>query len=227
MAKKLANLDSTVGKNKVLHDIVVEWQPNNYIDKIVIAELFSLYGDAIKHIRKRGYSEFDSCLKEFDEHAFITNHPYVPLQKARLLKEGLKKFKMDQAKTISQIESLYEESLASIEYDYRNLIGTSPHSSLLMFFGVFLSQQMHQYSRSIRCLEDSLRYKGDCIDNGWFITSNYLSVALQNKYKETNDSAYNDQLKKVYKSVIKNKVEALKTKFDVSIYERKFKYINE
>lgn len=227
MAKKLANLDSTVGRNKVLHDIVVEWQPNNYIDKIVIAELFSLYGDAIKQVSKRNHSEFDNCLKEFDEHAFITSHPYVPLQKARLLKEGLKKFKMDQVKTISQIESLYEESLASIEYDYRNLIGTSPHSSLLMFFGVFLSQQMQQYSRSIRCLEDSLRYKGDCIDNGWFITSNYLSVALQNKYKETNDSAYNDQLKKVYKSVIENKNKAPKTKFDVSIYEKKFKYIIE
>ncbi len=132
---------------------------------------------------------------------------------------------MDSAKTISQIESLYEESLASIEYDYRNLIGTSPHSSLLMFFGVFLSQKMQQYSRSIRCLEDARKYKGETIDNGWFITSNYLSVALEKKYKETNDKAYNDQLRKVYKSVVENRRKAQKTKFNVSQYENKFKYI--
>lgn len=225
MTKKLKNLESTVGKNKVLHDIVAEWQPNNYIDKIVIAELFSLYGEAIKHVGKRNYIEFEKCLNEFDEHTFITNHPYVPLQKARLLKEGLKKLDIDESKTILQIESLYEESLASIEYDYRNLIGTSPHSSLLMFFGIFLSQQMKQYSRSIRYLEDSRKYRRDNIDKGWFITSNYLSVALQHKFEETNDTAYNDQLRKVYKSVIKQKNKAIGIKFDVSIYENKFKYI--
>ena len=187
--------------------------------------MFSLYGDAIKHVSKNDQTKFESCLKEFDEHSFITNHPYVPLQKARLLKEGFKKFKMDSIKTISQIETLYEESLTSIEYDYRNLIGTPPHSSLLMFFGIFLSQQMKQYSRSIRCLEDSLRYRGECVDKGWFITSNYLSVALQRKYKETNDSAYNDQLRNVYRSVLKNKNKSIKLKFDVSVYVRKFKYI--
>jgi hypothetical protein len=225
MNQKLKRLENTTGKNRVLRDIVAEWQPNNYIDKIVIAELFSLYGDAIKHVSNNDFKKFENSLKEFDEHAFITSHPYVPLQKARLLKEALKKFKMDESKVIPQIESLYEESLASIEYDYRNLIGTSPHSSLLMFFGVFLSQQMKQFSRSIRCLEDSLKYKGNEIDNGWFITSNYLSVALQSKYKETNDSAYNDQLRKIYKSVIQNKSKANNTKFNVSTYEKKFKYI--
>ena len=220
--EKLQGLSHTLGKNKVLHNIVNDWQPRNYIDKIIIAELFALYGDAIKCVARNDFATYMKYLSDFEEHSFITNHPYVALQRARLLKEGLKKFKKNEEQVVVQIESSYEAAIEAIEYDYRYLIGTLPHSSLLMFFGVFLSQQLKEYSRSIRHLEESKTYRGDVIDYGWFITCNYLSTAYEQKYIESKDTAYLSQLRKLIKEVISNSTYASKTKFNVSTYKRNF-----
>jgi hypothetical protein len=222
MKEKLEGLSHTLGKNKVLHNIVNDWQPRNYVDKIIIAELFALYGDAIKCVFKNDFESYMKYLNEFEEHSFITNHPYVALQRARLLKEGLKKFQKNKELVIEQIESSYEAAIEAIEYDYRYLIGSLPHSSLLMFFGLFLSQQLREYSRSIRHLEESKAYRGEVIDYGWFITCNYLSIAYKQKYIESNDKAYLSQLKKLIKEVMSNSKHASKTKFKVSIYEKNF-----
>lgn len=38
---------------RFLQKNVNEWQPRNYIDKIVIAELFSLYGEGVKALARK------------------------------------------------------------------------------------------------------------------------------------------------------------------------------
>ncbi|WP_413692963.1 hypothetical protein [Psychromonas sp. KJ10-2] len=218
MKQKIAELNDIQEKNSVLHHNVTVWQPRNYIDKIIIAELFSLYGEAIVCVGARDKSGYEKYLKEFDEHSFITNHPYLPLQKARLLIEGIRKFYRGDKKILQQVEHLYEEAIESIEYDYRYLIGTVAHQSLLMVFGIFLSQQLNEYSRAIRYLELSKRYLDNNQDKGWFTTCNYLSTAYEKKYIETNDQAYSDQLKKVVREVFESK-----TSLDVSRFKKKFR----
>lgn len=222
MKQKLSELEGTLKKNSMLHQNVLEWQPRNYIDKIVIAELFSLYGEAIKFVGKKNKHEYERYLKEFDDHSFITNHPYVPLQKARLLKEGIRKFYQGDKTILVQVEHLYEEAIESIEYDYRYLIGTKAHASLLMLFGVFLCEQINEEGRAIRFLEDAKKFFGNNKNKGWFITCNYLSKAYKNKYKETNDNAYNDQLVKVVREVIKNDSESKKYDFNISQFRKSY-----
>lgn len=223
MKLKLAQLDTTLNSNSVLHRIVHEWQPRNYIDTIVIAELFSLYGQAIKcvtHNNKRKYEQF---LKEFDEHSFITSHPYVPLQKARLYKEGMYKFYRNDPTILTQVERLYEEAVESIEYDYRYLIGSLAHASLLMMFGIFLSQHLKEYSRAIRMLEDAKYFQGENREKGWFIICNYLSYAYKRMYTTTKDSVYSEQLKIIVKDVIKTaKIKLPKQGFDINQYKKTY-----
>lgn len=220
MNKKLSELDGTLKKNSILHTNVLEWQPRNYIDKIVIAELFSLYGEAIKCVGRKDKKNYERYLKEFDDHSFVTNHPYVPLQKARLLKEGIRNFYEKDKSILTQVEHLYEEAIESIEYDYRYLIGTKAHASLLMLFGVFLCEHLKQEGRAIRFLEDAKSYYGEDRNKGWFITCNYLSKAYKTKFTETNDNAYEDQLIKIVREVLKKDVRVIKPEFDTDRYRR-------
>lgn len=222
MKKKISELDGTLKKNSVLHNNVLEWQPRNYIDKIVIAELFSLYGDAIKCVGKRDKNEYERYIKEFDDHSFITNHPYIPLQKARLLKEGIRKFYKNDEAILTQVEHLYEEAIESIECDYRYLIGSKAHASLLMLFGIYLCKQLNQDGRAIRFLEDAKVYYGGIRSKGWFITCNYLTKAYKTKYLETNDNAYKDQLKKVVREVIGNDKKPKGSQFNTAQYKKQY-----
>lgn len=222
MKEKLGELDDALKGNTVLYQKVNEWQPKNYIDKIVIAELFSLYGEAIICVGKRDKKSYERYLKEFDDHSFITNHPYVPLQKARLIKEGIKNFYRGDKEMLTQVEHCYEQAIESVEYDYRYLVGSVAHASLLMLFGVFLSQQLKQYGRAIRYLEDAKKYHAAKLNKGWFVICNYLSIAYEARYIETKDQAYRDQLRKVYRDLVSHKDQAAECGFDVSRYEKKF-----
>jgi len=220
MRKKLAELEETLGGNSILHENVTEWQPRNYIDKIVIAELFSLYGEAIKCVSLKDKVGYEKKMKELTDHSFITSHPYVALQRARLLKEGMPKFYRKDKSVLLQVEQAYEEALESVEFDYRYLIGTKAHGSLLMYFGVFLCAQGGQYGRSIRFLENAKRiFELDRI-KPWLICCNFLTIALENKYSETNDSVYRVQLIKVIRQVIASKHP--QSGFDIERYKRRF-----
>lgn len=223
MKKKLEELDFTLNKNSTLHQNVNEWQPKNYIDKIVIAELFSLYGIAIESVGKKNKSSFEKFIKEFDEHYFITGHPYVPLQKARYLREGLNVFYKNDPDMYQMVESCYEQAIDAIEYDYRYLLGSLAQASLFMFFGAFLSNYVKEYGRAIRFLELSKTIiENHGKNNGWFITCNYLSKAYLCKFEETNDTAYKVQLQKVYTQVINSTKFPDKKQFSIERYKKQY-----
>lgn len=222
MRAKLAELDSTLENNSALHKNVNEWQPRNYIDKIVIAELFSLYGEAIKCVSKKDKVSFEKYVKELNDHSFITNHPYVPIQRARLLKQGMRAFYPGNKTVLSEIEYAYEQAIESVEYDYRYLIGTVAHASLFMLFGVFLCQQLNQHSRAIRFLEQAKKNISISDRKGWFITRNYLSASYEEKFNETKDQAYKDQLKKVVREVLSVSESTSRLTFDTARYSKRY-----
>jgi hypothetical protein len=223
MKLKLAQLDSTLTSNSILHRIVNEWQPRNYIDTIVIAELFSIYGQATTCVKQNNQRKYEQYLKEFDEHSFITSHPYVPLQKARLYRQGMYKFYRNDTTILAQVERLYEEAVESIEYDYRYLIGSLAHASLLMMFGIFLCQHLKEYSRAIRILEEAKYFHGNLRNKGWFIICNYLSVSHKNIYKETKEIFYKEQLASLVSEVLEAaKTQLPKQGFDLKKYKEDF-----
>lgn len=241
MKNKLFELDSTLRVNVVLQKNLVDWQPRNYIDKIVIAELFSLYGDAIKYVgkesshnkkdnEKNGSTTFignknmyDKYLKEFNDHSLITNHPFVHFQRARLLKEGIPVFYKDNEDVINQVESAYEQGIDAIEYDYVYLINTIPHASLKMFLGIFFYSSRKDYSRAIRFLEESKAIFEIKKDKAWFICCNYLSLSYQKMYDETNNYAYKSSLVKTIKEVLNSHCN--RNEFNIGRFKNKFSHV--
>ncbi|MFT9639661.1 hypothetical protein ACMZ49_20350, partial [Alcaligenes phenolicus] len=210
--------------NSALHKNVNEWQPRNYIDKIVIAELFSIYGEAVVCVRRGDKLEFERYIRDLNEHSLITNHPYVALQKARLLKSGIWKFYKGNVNVLDQIQRAYEEALESIEYDYRYLIGTAAHASLSMFLGVFLCADRKDYGRAIRFLEYAKSiFDQTQVQKPWFISCNYLSISYDERYRQTNDRAYFVHLSRVAKQVSASKKKAANASFDIEKYLKQFK----
>jgi hypothetical protein len=222
MKIKLNDLDKALTENPILHKIVIEWQPRNYIDKIIIAELFSLYGEAAKKVRSNNKSAYESYVTELSDHSFITNHPYVSFQKARILKIGLHRFYRNDLDIFKQIEQAYEDAIESIEFDYRYLIGSHAHTSLIMLFGVFLATDIKDYGRAIRFLEIAKNAFDSELNKSWFICCNYLSISYREMYVKTNDRAYNAQLNKVVKQVLSAEHMISRKGFDINRYKMEF-----
>lgn len=199
--RTLTDVDTTLSANKRLRDNVNEWQPKNYIDKIIIAQTFDLYGKAKSCMLRNDRTGYDKVLKEMQEHSMITNHPYVPIQCARILKDAYLKFHKNNDDILDVIEKNYEQAIESIEYDYRYLINTNAYYSLLMLYGIFLCERRSSYSRAIRYLEDARDGFEKTQIEPWFICSNYLSKSYLKLFEETNNGAYRDQLIKTFNNV--------------------------
>jgi hypothetical protein len=219
---KLGALELAVQESSALHKIVSEWQPRNYIDKIVMAELFDLYRSAEKKARQRNEVEYRRFVSDFDDHTFITNHPYVAFQKARLLKLELFYFAQADAGVLLQVERSYEEAIESIEFDYRYLLGTPAHSSLLMLFGVFLTAEKGEHDRAIRYLEEAKVGLDKTVDKTWFICCNYLVSAYLEMRAEDNFDIYEKQAKGICAQVLANASRAKKTDFNIGRFKRDF-----
>ncbi|WP_321812493.1 MULTISPECIES: ATP-binding protein [unclassified Burkholderia] len=202
MKRKLAELDGALEDNVDLHRSVTDWQPRNYIDKIVIAELFSLYNDGRRSIYRKDRIAFERYVKQIQEYSFITNHPYVALQRARLLKNGIRPFYQNDKAMLVRVEQAYEEALESIEYDYRYLIGTVAHGALLMLIGVFLCADKRDHPRAVRFLEQAKEILDqDARGKSWFIGCNFLSTSYLQRFRETGDAVYREKLAALVKEV--------------------------
>ena len=54
-----------------------DWQPQNYIDKIVIAELFNAFKRAKDYVNNNDKQDYEKIVKEIEEQTLISNHPYI------------------------------------------------------------------------------------------------------------------------------------------------------
>lgn len=222
MTDKLLLLEKTLSEKKSLQRIVEEWQPRNYIDKIIIAELVTLYLEADGFSRKKNIREYERCTEEFMEHSFITNHPYVAFQKARLLKLKIRDFAPDDNDTLLQIEASFEAAIESIEFDYRYLMSTPAHASLLTMFGIFLALEKKDPERAIRYLEDAKNSAESNINKTWFLCCNCLAGCYKKKFEISKTFAYRDQLRQICKLVLSKAGIAKQYRFDIPRFAREF-----
>jgi hypothetical protein len=222
VTEKLGALELAVKESGALNKIVSEWQPRNYIDKIVMAELFDLYRSAEKKARQGNEVEYRRFVIDFDDHTFITNHPYVAFQKARLQKLELFHFKKGDPVVLQQVERSYEEAIESIEFDYRYLLKTPAHSSLLMLFGVFLTAEKNEHDRAIRYLEDAKIELDKSIDKTWFICCNYLVSAYAKLHEAENYVVYEAQARLICAQVLSNSMHARSCDFNIARFKKEF-----
>jgi hypothetical protein len=198
--KTLDELDERTKTNEKTQGIMDDWQPQNYIDRITIAEVFTLFSKAKKCIDSSNREAYDNVALELQEQILISDHPYIPFQQARILRLGYDKFYREDTDLLQKIEHLYESAIEAIEYNHRYLMENNSYPSILMLFGIFLNEEKKASSRAIRFLEKAIIiFKKNGNSGNFFMSANYLLKAYKNMHNETNDRAYSHSFDKLLK----------------------------
>jgi nucleoside-triphosphatase THEP1 len=228
---KLTKLEEQMKSNEKIHRIITDWKPNNYIDKIVIAQVFQMFNAFKKVIEKRDTAELNKLFDEYEKHEYITKHPYIRFQKARILNLMLSKnyfgtkTKEDR---VLEIKRCYEDTLESINTSYSYIKNTESHISVLMFFGFFLNKNLNDLPKAIRYLEDAMELQQDKADRKYYLVPNELSYLYIKMYEEKNDEYYIKQYNIVYDRIVSSNVKSkYPNLFDVDVYiEKQKKFTN-
>lgn len=221
MTDKLNSVDAMLQKKKNLKRILSEWQPRNYIDRIVIAETFLLYLNAFDLAESKDRSGLERCFLEFAEHKKRTNHPYVAFQEARLLKLWLKFRGVADQTVLDNIENAYEEAIYAIEFDCRYLLNTPAHASLLMLYGIFLVAEHAKPDRAIRYFEAARGMPSHGVGKIWFLSSSYLALCYKRMIEEGFPD-YLSALKAVCNEIISHDGKVGKKTMNMGIFKRNF-----
>lgn len=222
--QKLESLQNQISGNSQISEIMNDWKPRNYIDKIIIADCFSYYHVINDAIRKRDHGKISLLLAEYRNNELITTHPYVQFQKARLLKKiVLSRLEVNKKDYFNEIERAYEDVIESIEYSYPFIKGTTSHGAALMLFGISLLLDQNDASRSIRYLENAREIFEAPSSKVFFDCRYYLISAYTKMHNKTNDRAYSSQRKKVVDEICAQKENALRYGFNFRDFENSVK----
>lgn len=217
--EKLKKLEDAFQKKNKLRNIMGDWQPRNYIDKMVIAETFLLYLEASKFSRIADYIELQRCISEFYVHKTRTNHPYAAFQEARLLKLEIQVSTDKSEEKWEKIGSAYEEALDSIQFDCRYLLNTRAHSSLLMLYGIFLAVERNDPPAAVRYLEDAKKNMDEVKGKIWFTCCVYLAMCYAYEVKNGGGSEYADFLRTLYEEVLTSHQESDRSNINIERFK--------
>lgn len=188
---RIASLDQKTEGNRKIREMMDDWKPKNYIEKIIIAECFTGYKEYFPAVRRGDKEHCEKLLREFSENEMITDHPYVQYQKAQILsklrRSGL--YRGEREKFDTNIARAYEDCLESIEFNYPHVRQTRSHGAVLMFFGAHLLET-NQASRAMRHLEEARSIISEPTSKLFFDLRYYLAKAFQRVWQETNDRNY-------------------------------------
>lgn len=222
MKEKLSSLESTLEKKKKIGKIMSEWQPRNYIDKMVIAETCLLYFDAYEKAIRKDRAGLDQSLTEFAAHRVRTNHPYVALQEARLLKLFLKfRDGRNNPPLMEKISTAYEEAIDAIQFDCVYLANTHAHASLSMLYGIFLGAEFDKPSRAIRYLEDARRDSEKSFGKVWVMSCQYLALCYR-KVLESGVEEYRESLFEVCRKLVSCEAKISRRWINMEKFKRDF-----
>lgn len=224
MNEKIKSLDDKIRSNSRIREMMDDWKPRNYIDKIIIAECFDGYKGFVVATNRKDKAQCENLLKEFNKNEMITNHPYVQYQKAQIVRRlyisGL--YDEDRELLIKSIERAYEDSLESIEFGYPHVRNTRSHGAVQLFFGAFLLEDVKDASRSIRHLEEAAKILNSPTSKLYFDLRFYLATAYREMFSKTRDRAYSASSERTIKDVLKNENAAIKNRFNMHRFKRTF-----
>lgn len=222
MNEKIKSLDDKIRSNSKIREMMDDWKPKNYIDKIIIAECFDGYKGFAVATGRKDKAQCEHLLKEFSKNEMITNHPYVQYQKAQIVRRlyisGL--YEKDRDILIKSIERAYEDSLESIEFSYPHVRNTRSHGAVQLFFGAFLLEDVKDVSRSIRHLEEAAKILDSPTSKLYFDLRFYLAKAYKEMFSKTRDRAYSASSDRTIKEVLKNENSAIKNRFNMQRFRR-------
>jgi len=224
MNEKIKSLDDKIRSNSKIREMMDDWKPRNYIDKIIIAECFDGYKGFVAATSRKDKAQCENLLKEFNKNEMITNHPYVQYQKAQIVRRLYISGLYEEAREllIKSIERAYEDSLESIEFGYPHVRNTRSHGAVQLFFGAFLLEDVKDVSRSIRHLEEAARILNSPTSKLYFDLRFYLATAYREMFSTTRDRAYSASSERTIKDVLRNETAAIKNRFNIQRFKRTF-----
>ncbi|BDS12357.1 ATP-binding protein [Aureispira anguillae] len=226
--EQLENLSLKRKKNKKLADIMDDWTPRNYIDKVAIAEVFGLFDKAKIIVKNNNKDEAKKIIQIFNENEKMTNHPYIKFTKARVFSLLLPLwFGKEKERKKKETVRYFEDAIQSIEFSYLYMRNTKSHGAVLWIFGTYIKVSIpEEIQRSTNFLEQAR----DIFKNLPNAEKNYLSVigTLVFNYSEllnkTKDRAYRHKIKFHHKIMANNKSKIIRLGYN---YERYIKRYNK
>lgn len=201
LKQKLYNLEKQKQKNTNIDTIITDWRPNNYIDQIVITEVFHMFKKFQGAIKSQEDKELDKLFNEYLDYEYTTKHPYVRFQKARIFNLFLsKKYygSLTKEEIVLEINRCYEDTLESINTSYSYIKNTESHIAVLMLYGFFLNRNLQDISRSIRYLEDAKDLETNKENKKYYLLRNELYKLYVKAYLAEKDNYYKEASNKIY-----------------------------
>ncbi len=208
--------------NVNINRIILDWKPNNYIDKIVIAQVFQMFNSFKIAIKNKNVNKLSDLFTEYEKHEYTTKHPYIRFQKARILNMLLTfNFYGNKTKSerIQEIKRCYEDTLESINTSYSYIKNTESHIAVLMFFGFFLKRNWNDLQKAIRYLEDAMELQSNTSDKKYYLVPNELTLLYLDMYKEKSDDYYLEQYNRVYERILNSGLKKGSTLFNLTKFK--------
>jgi len=224
LTQKLSQLENQMQENPKIHTIITDWKPNNYIDKIVIAEVFQMYNKFILAIKEKNEYNLKLLFNEYEKHEYTTKHPYIRFQKARIINAMIQKRyygNSNKENRILEIKRCYEDTLESINTSYSYIKNTVSHTAVLMLFGFFLNRNLKDKEKAVRYLEMAKKIKMKKTDRKFFLIRNELSFLYKKIYSDTKDKYYKDEYNIIYNEIINSNINS--SVFSIIKYKEQFK----
>ncbi|WP_342441998.1 ATP-binding protein [Lysinibacillus sp. FSL K6-0057] len=168
--QNISFLEEKIEKFTDLKNIMADWKPTNYVDKIAITEVYAMYQQNKNNqsISMKKLEEIESKIHSIEVR---TPHPYIRFQKARIFK-----MLMDE-RAKNQYEKLYclniigeslERTIMTIKYKYPNIKSTKSYAAVLWIHALSLDDERGiEIGEVIKYLEEACliceryNHKGD------------------------------------------------------------------
>lgn len=179
-------------KNPDIQSIMNDWHIEHFGDRLSAAKAFSIYMNISRDLNN-GYDEnyysIANDLMEINKLLTITIHPYLRVQKARILsqirtKAGLSQEKKDEEK------SAYLEAIQIIKWNYPQIKATKSYAATLWFYGIFLYDTNND--DAVKYLEEAKKSfeKLSIFDSEYYKCLSYLGFAYLSQYEKTQKKEY-------------------------------------
>jgi len=228
LRKQADDLEITKRKDTRLRMILDDWKPKHIIDKIAIAESDSLVVKVDGFIRDERIRDgkLKRVLEDLDRIEKMTSHPYIRMQRSRILMKiyEIEKDPDNKKRLSEEIVRVYDEAIMSIKYNYSFITHTKSFASINWRYGLIYVNVLKDLSNGARYMEDAVEVFRNIgvFDRTYYLVLNDLSGVYYSLYKSSKDLDYLDELRKVYNEIKKNQLTIKKTDFNVNRYLNHF-----
>lgn len=229
LAEKLKNLEASQKREAGLRVIMSDWKPKHIIDKIAIAESYTLFAEykTIGNDPNIRYKKVNSILKQFDEIEKKTSHPYIKFQIARFLVEVDKtepnKIKREEFRI--KISKSYEEAIIAATFYHSYIVNTKSFASINWKYGLFCDS-VQDSANAAKYMEDAIEIfrRIKKLDKTYYQVMADLSFVYLKLYSKTTESKYKFASKEIYYSLKNNSIAIKSTGFQLNTYI--YRYLN-